>query len=157
MSTPITTRGYEMLREELRQLKTVRRPEIVQAIKEARDKGDLSENAEYDAAKELQGIVESRIAELETKLASFMVIEPSKLDAGDKVVFGATVTLEEDETGELVTYQVVGDDESDITLNRVSVSSPIARAIIGRHEGDEVTVHAPGGDRIYLIDTVEYV
>ena len=157
MSTPITTRGYEMLREELRQLKTVRRPEIVQAIKEARDKGDLSENAEYDAAKELQGIVEARIAELETKLASFMVIEPSKLDAGDKVVFGATVTLEEDETGELVTYQVVGDDESDITLNRVSVSSPIARAIIGRHEGDEVTVHAPGGDRIYLIDTVEYV
>ena len=146
-----------MLREELRQLKTVRRPEIVQAIKEARDKGDLSENAEYDAAKELQGIVEARIAELETKLASFMVIEPSKLDAGDKVVFGATVTLEEDETGELVTYQVVGDDESDITLNRVSVSSPIARAIIGRHEGDEVTVHAPGGDRIYLIDTVEYV
>ncbi|HAW45084.1 MAG TPA: transcription elongation factor GreA [Sutterella sp.] len=157
MTTPITVRGFEQLRAELKELKSVKRPEIVQAIKEAREKGDLSENAEYDAAKELQGIVEARIAELESKLVSFTIINPAEIQAGDKVVFGATVTLEDDDSGDVLTYQVVGDDESDIAQNRVSVSSPIARAMIGRSIGDEVTVHAPSGDKTYWIDSVEYI
>ena len=129
------------------------RPAVVQAIKEAREKGDLSENAEYDAAKELQGHIEGRIAELEGKLASLQIIDPKELDAGGRIVFGATVELENQDTGEVVT----GDDEGDIKRNLVSISSPIARALIGKFEGDEAIVHAPGGDRAYDILTVQYI
>lgn len=157
MSTPITVRGLEKLREELKNLKGVRRPQVVQAIAEAREKGDLSENAEYDAAKEEQALIEGRIAELESKIPAFQVIDPKKLDAGDKVVFGATVELEDEETGATVTYQLVGDDESDITQNLVSISSPIARALIGKSEGDDITVHAPSGDKDYYIAKVSYI
>ena len=136
MAIPITVRGAELLKAELKRLKSVERPAVVQAIKEAREKGDLSENAEYDAAKELQGHIEGRIAELEGKLASLQIIDPKELDAGGRIVFGATVELENQDTGEVVTYQIVGDDEGDIKRNLVSISSPIARALIGKFEGD---------------------
>ena len=157
MAIPITVRGAELLKAELKRLKSVERPAVVQAIKEAREKGDLSENAEYDAAKELQGHIEGRIAELEGKLSSLQVIDPKELDAGGRIVFGATVELENQDTGEVVTYQIVGDAEGDIKRNLVSISSPIARALIGKYEGDETIVHAPGGDRAYDILTVKYI
>ena len=149
--------GYKKLMAELKELETVERPKISAAIAEARDKGDLSENAEYDAAKELQGHIEGRIAELEGKLASLQIIDPKELDAGGRIVFGATVELENQDTGEVVTYQIVGDDEGGIKRSLGSISSPIARALIGKFEGDEAIVHAPGGDRAYDILTVQYI
>ena len=157
MAIPITVRGAEMLKAELKHLKSVERPAVVQAIKEAREKGDLSENAEYDAARELQGHIEGRIAELEGKLSILQVIDPKELQAGDRIVFGATVELEDQDTGNVVTYQIVGDDEADIKKNWISISSPIARALIGKIEGDEASVHAPGGDHFYDILTVQYI
>ena len=158
MSTiPLTVRGAQRLKDELHRLKTVERPAVITAIAEARAQGDLSENAEYDAAKEKQGFIEGRIAEIEAKLASAQVIDPSTLDAGGRIVFGATVELEDLESGSTVTYQIVGDDEADIKTGRISVSSPIARALIGKHEGDDVEVQAPGGIRSYEVIEVRYV
>ena len=154
---PITAAGAEKLRAELEHLRKVVRPEVVAAIEEARSKGDLSENAEYDAAREKQAFVEGRIAELESRIPALQVIDPRTLGAGTRVVFGATVTLADVETDEEVRYQIVGVDEADIEHNKVSVSSPIARAMIGRNEGDEVVVHAPKGDLGYEIVAVEYV
>ena len=148
MSTvPLTLRGAELLREELQRLKSVERPNVIQAIAEARAQGDLSENAEYDAARERQGFLEGRIAEIESKLANAQVIDPRQLDADGRVVFAATVDLEELSSGEKVRYQIVGDDEADIKEGRISVSSPIARALIGRKVGDVAEVRAPGGVR----------
>ncbi|MEW5790179.1 MAG: transcription elongation factor GreA [Pseudomonadota bacterium] len=153
---PMTVVGAQRLREELQRLKAVERPAVIEAIAEARSKGDLSENAEYDAAKERQGFIEGRIMELEDKLARAQIIDPKELSAEDKVVFGATVRLE-DADGNEVTYQIVGDDEADIKENKVSISSPIARALIGRREGDVVEVKAPGGVREYEILQVAYL
>ena len=144
---PLTRRGAELLREELQRLKSVERPAVINAIAEARAQGDLSENAEYDAARERQAFVEGRIAEIESKLANAQVIDPTTLEADGRVVFGATVELEELESGETVTYQIVGDDEADIKSGRISISSPIARALIGREVGDVAEVRAPGGLR----------
>ena len=158
MSTiPITKRGAEKLKEELHRLKTVDRPAVIQAIAEARAQGDLSENAEYDAAKDRQGFIEGRIKEVEGKLAAAQVIDPASLDAGGKVVFGATVDLEEEDSGEQVTYQIVGEDEADLKHGLINISSPIARALIGKEEGDTAVVQAPGGDRHYEIIAVRYV
>ena len=154
---PITVKGAEKLRAELDELKRVKRPAVVQAIAEARDKGDLSENAEYDAAKELQGQIEGRIAELEGKIGALQVIDPRELNAGDKIVFGATVELEDEETGETKTYQIVGDDEADIRENKVSISSPLARSLIGKFEGDEAKCPAPKGVITYAIVSVQYI
>jgi transcription elongation factor GreA len=157
MPIPITARGAEKLREELQRLKSVERPAVIQSIKEARDKGDLSENAEYDAARERQGFIEGRISELEGKLASLQIIEPAGVDGGGRIVFGATVLLEDLTAGEQVRYQIVGDDEADIKVGLVSISSPIARALIGRMEGDVVEVLAPGGRREFEVLEVRYV
>jgi transcription elongation factor GreA len=158
MSTiPITKRGAEKLKEELHRLKHVERPAVVQAIAEARAQGDLSENAEYDAAKDKQGFIEGRINEIEGKLSAAQIIDPVDLHAGGRVVFGATVDLEEEDSGDAVTYQIVGDDEADIKLGLVSISSPIARAMIGKEAGDVATVMAPGGARNYEIIEVRYV
>ncbi|KND60371.1 Transcription elongation factor GreA [Candidatus Burkholderia verschuerenii] len=158
MSTiPLTKRGAELLRDELQRLKAVERPAVINAIAEARAQGDLSENAEYDAAKEKQGFIEGRIAELESKLAGAQVIDPTTVDADGRVVFGATVELEDLESGDTVTYQIVGDDEADIDHGRVSVSSPIARALISKSEGDVASVQAPSGAREYEIIAVRYV
>ena len=154
---PITVRGAELLRQELHRLKTVDRPTVIAAIAEARSHGDLSENAEYDAARDRQGFIEGRIAELESKLANAQVIDPKLLDADGRVVFGATVDLEDLDSGDKVTYQIVGDDEADIKSGLISVSSPIARALIGRHVGDVAEVRAPGGVREYEIHDVRYV
>ena len=157
MSTiPITKRGAEKLKEELHRLKTVERPAVIQAIAEARAQGDLSENAEYDAAKDKQGFIEGRILEVEAKLSVGQVIDPASLNAGGKVVFGATVDLEEEESGDAVTYQIVGEDEADIKFGRISVGSPIARALIGKEAGDVATVNAPGGLKNYEIIEVRY-
>lgn len=153
----MTKRGAELLKAELHKLKTVQRPAVISAIAEARAQGDLSENAEYDAAKDRQGFIEGRIQELEGKLSAAQVIDPSTLDAGGRVVFGATVELEEASTGEPVTYQIVGDDEADIKLGLISVSSPISRALIGKEEGDEVQVQAPAGVKTYEIMSVKYL
>jgi transcription elongation factor GreA len=153
---PITTRGAEKLKAELHRLKTVDRPAVINAIAEARAQGDLSENAEYDAAKDRQGFIEGRIQEIESKLAAAQVIDPSGLDAGGKVVFGATVELEDEESGEKVRYQIVGEDEADLKQGLINVSSPIARALIGKEEGDTAEVQAPGGVRRYEIVGVEY-
>ena len=153
---PITTRGAEKLKAELHRLKTKDRPEVIQAIAEARAQGDLSENAEYDAAKDRQGFIEGRIKEVEGKLAAAQVIDPSSLDAGGKVVFGATVQLEE-ESGEKVTYQIVGEDEADLKHGLINISSPIARALIGKEEGDSAEVQAPGGVKHYEIIAVSYI
>lgn len=153
---PITARGAERLKAELNRLKAVDRPNVIQAIKEAREKGDLSENAEYDAARERQGFIEGRIQELEGKLSSLQIIDPAAVDAGDRIVFGATVELEDAESGTQVRYQIVGDDEADIKEGLISVSSPIARALIGRSVGDVATVTAPGGNREYEILDVCY-
>ena len=156
MPIPITARGAEKLKQELQRLKGVERPAIVQAIKEAREKGDLSENAEYDAARERQGFIEGRIAELEGKLGALQVIDPASVDAAGRIVFGATVTLEDLTAGQQVRYQIVGDDEADIKEGKISVSSPIARALIGKSTGDTAEVKAPGGVRGYEILDVQY-
>lgn len=154
---PITKRGAEKLKEELQRLKSVERHAVIQAIAEARAQGDLSENAEYEAAKDKQGFIEGRINELEGKLAAAQVIDPSALDAGGKVVFGSTVDLEDEHTGTHVTYQIVGDDEADLKQGLISISSPIARALIGKEAGDVADVQAPGGVKSYEIVEVRYV
>ena len=153
---PITKRGAEKLKDELHRLKTVERHAVIQAIAEARAQGDLSENAEYEAAKDKQGFIEGRILEIEGKLAAAQIIDPSSLDAGGRVVFGSTVLLEDEASGNEVTYQIVGDDEADIKLGKISVSSPIARALIGKLEGDLVEVVAPGGKREFEVLEVSY-
>ena len=154
---PITVAGAEKLRRELDELKRVKRPAVVQAIAEAREKGDLSENAEYDAAKEMQGHIEGRIAELEGKIPMLQIIDPKTLQAGERIVFGATVELEDEDSGNTKSYQIVGDDEADINENRISISSPLARSLIGKFEGDEVTCPAPKGLIHYAIISVKYV
>lgn len=154
---PLTKRGAEKLKEELHRLKTIERPAVINAIAEARAQGDLSENAEYDAAKDKQGFIEGRIQEIEGKLAAAQVIDPAALDAGGRVVFGATVDLEEEESGDEVTYQIVGDDEADLKHGLISVSSPIARALIGKEAGDVAEVQAPGGVKRYEVVEVRYV
>ena len=153
---PMTVAGAERLKAELHRLKTTERPAVIQAIAEARAQGDLSENADYDAAKERQGFIEGRIAEVESKLANAQVIDPSEVDADGRVVFGATVDIEDAESGERSTYQIVGDDEADIKAGKISVNSPIARALIGKTEGDTVEVQAPGGVRSYEVLAVRY-
>jgi transcription elongation factor GreA len=158
MSTvPLTKRGAALLRDELQRLKSVERPAVVNSIAEARAQGDLSENSEYDAAKEKQGFIEGRIAEIESKLAGAQVNDPTTVEADGRVIFGATVELEETATGHTVTYQIVGDDEADIDHGLVSISSPIARALIGKSEGDVASVQAPSGAREYEIIAVKYV
>jgi transcription elongation factor GreA len=156
MATPMTKRGAEKLRVELHQLKTVDRPYIINAIAEARAQGDISENAEYEAAKDRQGFIEGRIAEVEGKLGSAQVINPTELDAEGRVVFGATVELEDEDTEQKVTYQIVGEDEADIKLGFISISSPLARALIGKHEGDSIEYKAPGGLKSFEILSVRY-
>lgn len=153
---PLTKRGAEKLKEELHRLKTVERHAVINAIAEARAQGDLSENAEYDAAKDKQGFIEGRILEIEGKLSTAQIIDPSELDAGGKVVFGTTVDLEEEESGVAVTYQIVGDDEADLKQGLISISSPIARALIGKEAGDVAEVQAPGGIKRYEIVEVRY-
>jgi transcription elongation factor GreA len=154
---PLTLRGAEKLREELKRLKSVERPKIIEAIAEARAHGDLKENAEYHAAKEQQGFIEGRIKEIEAKLANAEVIDVTRLDAGGKVVFGATVELLDDDSGGAITYQIVGEDEADIRQGLLSIKSPIARALIGKVEGDLVEVQAPGGAKTYEVSNVSYV
>jgi transcription elongation factor GreA len=154
---PLTQRGADLLKNELHQLKSVERHAVIQAISEARAQGDLSENAEYDAAKDKQGFIEGRIKEIESKLAAAQVIDPSRLDAEGKVVFGCTVDLEDEDSGAKVTYQIVGDDEADLKLGLISISSPIARSLIGKQAGDVAEVQAPGGVRHWEIVDVRYV
>lgn len=156
---PLTVVGAEMLKNELQRLKSVERPSVIAAIAEARSHGDLSENAEYDAAKERQGFVEGRIADLEGKLSTAQIIDPATLEssAEGRCVFGATVELEDLESGDNVTYQIVGDDEADLKLNKISISSPIARALIGKYAGDVADVRAPGGIREYEVLAVKYI
>lgn len=154
---PLTIRGAEKLKQELHRLKTVDRPAVIQAIADARAQGDLSENAEYDAAKDKQGFIEGRIAEIEGKLSAAQIIDPTALDAGGRVVFGSTVEMEIEATGDVVTYQIVGDDEADLKKGLISISSPIARALIGKEAGDVAHVQAPGGVRDYEIIEVRYV
>lgn len=154
---PITLHGAELLRTELQRLKTVERPAVIAAIAEARSHGDLSENAEYDAAKERQGFIEGRIAEVEGKLGNAQIIDPASLDADGRVVFGATVELENTDSGAVVTYQIVGDDEADIKLGKISFNSPVARALIGKFSGDAVEVQTPGGLHEFEILDVKYV
>jgi transcription elongation factor GreA len=156
-SIPLTVKGAEMLRTELHQLKTVERPRVIEAIAEARSHGDLSENAEYDAAKERQGFVEGRIKEIESKLSIAQIIDPKVLDADGRCVFGATVDLEDLESGDKVTYQIVGDDEASLKDGKISISSPIARALIGKLAGDVADVQAPGGIRSYEVLDVKYI
>ena len=153
---PITARGAEKLKAELQRLRSVDRPIVIQAIKDAREKGDLSENAEYDAARERQGFIEGRIMELEGKVSSLQIIDPAAVDAAGRIVFGATVELEDQVTGEFVKYQIVGDDEADIKAGLISVSSPIARALIGKTEGAIAQVFAPAGQREYAVVSVVY-
>jgi transcription elongation factor GreA len=153
---PLTARGAERLQAELHRLKTVERPEVINAIAEARAQGDLSENAEYDAARERQGFVEGRIQELEGTLSNAQIINPADLDVSGQAVFGATVEIEDLESGERLTYQIVGDLEADIRANMISVSSPVARALIGKSEGDVVEVRAPAGVREYEVCSVTY-
>jgi transcription elongation factor GreA len=153
---PITKRGAEKLKAELHRLKTVDRPWVINAIAEARAQGDLSENAEYEAAKDRQGFIEGRIQEVEGKLSAAQVIDPSTLDADGRVVFGATVELSDEDSGALVTYQIVGEDEADLKHGLINISSPIARALIGKEEGDTAEVLAPGGIRRYEVVAVSY-
>jgi transcription elongation factor GreA len=153
---PITVKGAERLRQELHHLKHVERPAVITAIAEARAQGDLSENAEYDAARERQGFVEGRISELEGTLSNAQIIDPTELHTDGRVVFGATVQFEDLESGEKVTYQIVGDLEADIRENRISISSPVARALIGKTQGDVVEVNAPSGQKEYEILSVTY-
>jgi transcription elongation factor GreA len=154
-NTPMTKRGAELLRSELHRLKTVERPGVIQAIAEARAHGDLSENAEYDTARDRQGFIEARISDIEAKLANAQVIEPKLVAADGRCVFGATVDVEDGE-GQKATYQIVGEDESDIKEGRISVSSPIARALIGKEAGENVEVKTPGGIKRYEIIDVRY-
>ena len=154
---PLTVAGAEALKAELHRLKSVERPSIVKAIAEARAQGDISENAEYDAAKERQGFIEGRILEIEGKLSAAQIIDPKLLEDDGRVVFGVTVDLEETESGERTSYQLVGEDESDIKLGKISFTSPIARALIGKSAGDTVEVRAPGGVKEYEIVEVRYV
>lgn len=154
---PLTLIGAALLRDELHKLKTVERPSVINAIAEARAQGDLSENAEYDAAKERQAFVEGRIVELESKLGSAQVIDPKTINADGRCVFGATVELEDVQNGDVMTYQIVGDDEADLRQRKVSISSPIARALIGKYSGDVAEVLAPGGIREYEIVNVQYI
>jgi len=153
---PLTRRGADKLKEELARLKSVERHAVIQAISEARAQGDLSENAEYEAAKDKQGFIEGRILEIEGKLAAAQIIDPSTLDAEGRVVFGSTVDLEDEDTGAKVTYQIVGDDEADLKQGLVSISSPIARALIGKTPGDIAEVQAPGGTKSYEVMAVRY-
>jgi transcription elongation factor GreA len=155
MKVPMTKRGAELLRQELHKLKTVERPANSQAIAEARAHGDLSENAEYDAARERQGFIEARIGDIEAKLANAQVIDPKLLDADGRCVFGATVEVEDD-GGETATWQIVGEDEADIMAGRISVTSPIARSLIGKYAGDSVEVQTPGGLKRYELLDVRY-
>jgi transcription elongation factor GreA len=154
---PLTVAGAEMLRQELHRLKTVERPSVIAAIAEARSHGDLSENAEYDAAKERQGFIEGRIREVESQISNGQIIDPKLLDADGRCVFGATVDLEDLGTGETVTYQIVGDDEADIKDGKIAISSPIARALIGKFAGDVAELRAPGGVRELELINVRYV
>lgn len=154
---PITKRGSEKLKAELHQLKTVDRPWVINSISEARAQGDLSENAEYEVAKDRQGFIEGRIQEIEGKLSAALIIDPSALEASTRVVFGSTVRLEDEATGDHVTYQIVGEDEADIKLGLVNIGSPIARALIGKDEGDTAEVQAPGGIKRYEIVAVSYI
>ncbi len=154
---PITQAGADSLKAELKRLKTEVRPQIIDAVAEARAHGDLKENAEYHAAREQQSFTEGRIAELEGILSTAEVIDVTKLNVGDKVVFGATVVLEEEESGDNVTYQIVGDAEADIENGKISISSPIARALIGKSVDDEVEVQAPGGTVVYFIEAIKYI
>ena len=156
-TVPLTIRGAELLKAELHRLKTYERHAVILAISEARAQGDLSENAEYEAAKDKQGFIEGRILELESKLAAAQVIDPTNVDAGGRVVFGATVDLEDEESGAGVTYQIVGDDEADLKLGLISISSPIARSLIGKEAGDVAEFQAPGGTKSYEIIDVRYV
>ena len=153
---PMTVKGAEALRDELNELKSVTRPKITAAIAEAREHGDLKENAEYHAAREQQSFCEGRIKEIEGKLADAEVIDVTKIESSGRVIFGTTVTLYNLETEESVTYQIVGEDESDVAAGKISVVSPIARAIMGKHEGDEVVVKAPAGDLEYEIESVAH-
>lgn len=155
--TPLTVVGAEKLRAELHRLKTIDRPAVIQAIAEARSHGDLSENAEYDAAKERQGFIEGRIQEIESKLGNAQIIDPALLDADGRCVFGATVDLEDQDTGDALSYQIVGEDEADLKAGKISVTSPIARALIGKFAGDVVEFPTPGGMRSLEIIDVRYV
>ncbi len=154
---PVTVRGAELLKTELQRLRSVDRPSVIQAISEARAQGDLSENADYDAAKERQSFIEGRIAEIEAKISNMQIIDPATLDADGRCVFGATVEMEDMDSGGVITYQIVGDDEADIKGGKISVSSPIARALIGKSAGDVAEVVAPGGLRTYEVLDVQYV
>lgn len=153
---PLTVRGAEKLKEELARLKNVERHAVIQAISEARAQGDLSENAEYEAAKDKQGFIEGRILEIEGKLAAAQIIDPRSLNADGRIVFGSTVDLEDEDSGASVTYQIVGDDEADLKQGLISISSPIARALIGKEAGDVADVQAPGGVRHYEVIAVRY-
>jgi transcription elongation factor GreA len=154
---PVTVKGAELLKEELTRLRSVDRPNVIQAIAEARAQGDLSENAEYEAAKERQSFIEGRIAEVEAKLSNAMIIDPSTLHAEGRCVFGATVRIEDLDSGDMITYQIVGDDEADIKNGKISISSPIARALIGRSEGEIAELVAPGGVKEFEIIEVLYI
>jgi len=156
MKIPMTVEGAERLKAELQRLKSVERPAVIQSLADARSQGDLSENADYDAAKERQGFLEGRIAELEAKLAHAQVIDPAAIEADGRVVFGATVEIEDLENGDRNSYQIVGDDEADIKASKISVNSPIARALIGKTEGDTADVQAPGGMRSFEVVGVRY-
>lgn len=153
----MTVEGAERLKAELQRLKTVERPTVIQALADARSHGDLSENADYDAAKERQGFIEGRISEVESKLAHAQIIDPAAIEADGRVVFGATVEIEDLKSGDRKAYQIVGDDEADIKANKISINSPIARALIGKTEGDTADVQAPGGLRSYEVVGVRYV
>ena len=154
---PVTVKGAALMKEELQRLRSEDRPSVIQAIAEARAQGDLSENAEYESAKERQSFIEGRISELEAKLSNLQVIDPSTLDADGRIVFGATVRIEDLDSGDAKTYQIVGDDEADIKAGKISVSSPIARGLIGKSEGDVAEVSAPGGIKEYEVIEVQYI
>ena len=154
---PITRNGSELLKAELKQLKSIDRPNIVQAIAEARAQGDLSENAEYDAAKERQGFIEGRLAQIEAILSQAIVIDPTSLNAGGKCVFGSTVEIEDLDEETKFTYQIVGDDEADIKEKKISINSPLAKAMIGKEEGDEIDFESPGGLKNYEIIKITYI
>ena len=156
MKVPMTVEGAERLKAELQRMKSVERPAVIQALADARSQGDLSENADYDAAKERQGFIEGRISEVEAKLAHAQVIDPSEIEADGRVVFGATVEIEDLESGDRKAYRIVGDDEADIKESKISVNSPIARALIGKSEGDTADVQAPGGVKSYEVIGVRY-
>jgi transcription elongation factor GreA len=153
---PITKRGAESLKAELHKLKTVERPWVINSISEARAQGDLSENAEYDAAKDRQGFIEGRIQEIEGKLSAAQIIDPSELDAGGKVVFGSTIELQDEDSGDKVTYQIVGEDEADIKLGKISCTSPVGKALIGHKLDDSVKVTVPSGTKEYEIIDIKY-